>query len=141
MTATEKMVSKSLRYDFTENETKVNSKELARCNQQLVEAELKRKQIMTDLKSDEQRLTSDIARLSRWVNDGYDFRMIECRLVFNDPKDGIKSYYRLDTGELVESISMESHEMQENLPLEDPEDDSDEDEDENVDTSGNRRPY
>lgn len=138
MTATEKIVTKALRYDFTEAETKVNAKELARQNQALVESELKRKQIMTDLKADEQRITADISRLSRWVNDGYGFRQVECRVCFNDPKDGIKSFYRCDTGELVESISMEVHEMQSNLPLEDPEEDEDEPEEE---STGDRRPY
>lgn len=146
MTMAEKTVQKSLKYEFTEAETKINAKELARQNHAFVEAELKRKQITSDLKADEQRITSEIAKLSRWVNDGYDFRQVECKVCFNDPKTGIKSLYRLDTGELVEQLSMELHEMQMDLPVENPENnDDDHEEDEGDDSeeepSGNRRPY
>lgn len=133
-----KTVSKSVKYEFSQEETRHNAKELARNNHALVEAELKRKQITSDLKADEQRIVSEIAKLSRWVNDGHDFRSVECRVAFNYPKNGIKTFYRKDTGELVESINMEPHEMQENLPLADP---ADEDDGDLAEPDGQTRPY
>lgn len=114
----DKIVIKNLKYEFSEAEDRQNAKELARQNQALVEAELKKKQVTADLKAEAENIAARIGKLSRWVNDGYDFREIQCKIVFNDPKNGTKSLYRTDTGELVESMQMEEWEKQSRLPLE-----------------------
>lgn len=139
----ERLVAKHLKYEFTDGEQRANARELARLNRSLVEAQLKRKQITGDLKAEESRIDTEIARYSRFVTDGYDFRETQCRVVLNDPKTGIKSLYRVDTGELVEQVAMELHEMQESIPFEERPEESPEPEheDDEPEPTGNRRPY
>lgn len=106
-----------LKYDFTTSEANENAKLLARRTRALAEHELKKKQMVDDLKTEEEGLKADIAQFSRFVTDGYDFRMIECRIIFDDPKPGAKTIYRTDTGEAVKTEKMTDDEKQAELPL------------------------
>jgi hypothetical protein len=106
-----------LKYDFDEDEQKENAQKLARKNRNLAEHALKKKQLAADLKLEEEGLNSDIATLSRHVTDGYDFRMVDCRIVYNQPITGKKEISRIDTGELVRTDNMTDEERQEELPL------------------------
>lgn len=110
-------IEKQLRYDFSAEENTANAKLLARTNQQLDESIEKRKRVNADLKADEARIAESITKLSRYVNDGYDFRQVACKVLFDNPRDGMKTIVRVDTGEIVETISMEDHERQGNLGL------------------------
>lgn len=106
-----------LKYDFSEDEQRENAQKLARKNRNLAEHALKKKQLAADLKLEEEGLNSDIATLSRHVTDAYDFRMVDCRIVYNMPMVGRKEISRIDTGELVRTDSMNEEERQEELPL------------------------
>ena len=70
MKTTTKIVSEYLKYDFSEDETSANAKKLARTNRALAEHGLKKKQLATDLKQQEEGLATEIAELSRFVTDG-----------------------------------------------------------------------
>lgn len=107
-----------LKYQFTPEETAINAKDLARQNQALIELELKKKQLMTDLKAEFDKASMEVARLSRWVNDEYDFRQVPCVIKYNSPKTGRKLIVREDTGEIVRDDDMSAEEGQEILPLE-----------------------
>lgn len=111
-------VSEYLKYSFTEEETRENAKRLARKNQELAELELKKKQLAADIKSEIDSANADAAKLARWVNDEYDFRMIDCEIMLNSPTSGLKTIYRVDTGEVVKQDRMTSDELQQELPLE-----------------------
>lgn len=112
-----KKVSEYLKYTFSEDETRDNAKRLARKNQELAELELKKKQLMADLKAEMDKATADAATLARWVNDEYDFRMVECEVMLDSPREGQKTTYRIDTGEVVKTEKMSAEEMQQTLAL------------------------
>jgi hypothetical protein len=112
-----KKVAEYLKYEFSEEETRDNAKSLARTSQQLSELELKKKQMMADIKSEIDDANAYAARLARWVNDEYDFRNVECEVTFDTPSPGWKTIVRLDTGESVKEARMTSEEMQQALPL------------------------
>ena len=112
-----KKITEYLKYQFSEDETRDNAKKLARKNQELAELELKKKQLAADIKSEIDSANADAARLARWVNDEYDFRMVECEVILNSPIVGQKTTCRLDTGEIVKTDRMSSEEMQQNLPI------------------------
>lgn len=112
-----KKVSEYLKYQFSEEETKDNAKRLARKNQELAELELKKKQLAADIKSEMDAATADAARLARWVNDEYDFRMVDCEVMLDSPTAGQKTIFRLDTGEVVKTEKMSADEMQQTLAL------------------------
>lgn len=106
-----------LKYEFTAEETAENAKDLARRTMALAELELKKRQLAADIKAETDKVTAEVARLSRFVNDEYDFRMIACTVNFNDPMNGKKTIFRKDTGEAVRTDDMDGSEMQEPLPL------------------------
>lgn len=107
-----KKVTEYLKYQFSEEETRENAKRLARKNQEIAELELKKKQLAADLKAEMDTAAADAARLARWVNDEYDFRMVDCEIMLNSPREGQKTMFRLDTGEVVKTEKMTADEMQ-----------------------------
>lgn len=114
-----KRIAEYLKYTFSDPEQSENAKQLARKTQQLVELDLKKKQLMADIKAEAEEGASAVVRLARWVNDGYDFRMIDCEVQYDRPKRGQKRIVRLDTGEEVVTRNMDSAELQDSLPLTD----------------------
>lgn len=110
-----KKTTEYLKYAFSEEETRANAKELARKNQQLTELDLKRKQLVSDLKAEAETMNADAARLARWVNDEYGFRLVDCEVLLDDPESGTKTIVRIDTGEIVKTEKMTSDELQQSL--------------------------
>lgn len=110
-------VTEYLRYDFTHSERDENAQVLARKNRSLAEFALKKKQLQADLKKEEDTLNAGIATFARFVTDGYDFRMIDCGVRFNVPRDSMKEIYRLDTFEIVRTERMADDELQRDLPF------------------------
>ncbi len=110
-----KKVSEHLKYQFSAEETRENAKRLARKNQELAELELKKKQLAADIKAETDAGNAEAAKLARWVNDEYDFRMVECEIIYDSPLAGEKTVYRLDTGEVVKTVKMTAEECQQSL--------------------------
>ena len=110
--------SEYLKYIFTEEEMAENAQTLARKTRSLQEFALKKKQLAADLKKEEEALNSETATLARYVGDGYDFRMIDCSISYDLPKVGVKTIFRMDTGEVVRTERMADSEMQRELSLE-----------------------
>lgn len=108
-------ISEYLKYEFTFDEKSENAQVLARKTRSLAEFGLKKKQLSADLKKEEETLNAEIATSARHVTDGYDFRMIECSVKYDDPRDGAKTVYRVDNGEAVRTDRMEDHEKQRDL--------------------------
>lgn len=51
------------------------------------------------------------------LQNGYEYKWISCKILYNDPKPGEKTLMRMDTGELVRVEDMSFAECQETLPL------------------------
>lgn len=113
-------ISEYLKYDFTPAERQENARTLARKTQALAEIEMRKKRLTADLKAEQETAEATVQQLARFVNDEYDYRMIECEVKLHSPRTGMKELIRLDTGEIVKELAMNTAEMQENLPFEDP---------------------
>lgn len=111
-------VTEYLRYQFSAEEQKENAQGLARKTQALAELEARKKRLTADLKAEQETAEAEVQKLSRFVNDEYDYRMIECEWHFHQPKNGTKQLIRLDTGEISKEVFMSGAEMQDNLPFE-----------------------
>jgi hypothetical protein len=114
-----KKIAEYLKYQFSVEETRENAKRLARKNQELAELELKKKQLAADIKAEIDNANADAAKLARWVNDEYDFRMVDCEVMLDSPTAGLKTVYRLDTAEVVKQEKMSTEEMQQSLQFQD----------------------
>ncbi len=109
------VVKEYLRYEFTEDEIKQKSKDLARSVQLQTAAQEEQKAAQAQFKDRIESQIANIGRLSRDINGGWEMRNIDCLVQFHTPTIATKRLIRQDTGELVRECAMEKHELQENL--------------------------
>lgn len=100
---------------FTEDEMRTIAKQLAHENRNLEEIEAKKKTVNTDFANQIQFSKTSISSLSNKINNGYEFRDVECVTKFNCPNSGKKTITRMDTGENIDIQDMTAAEMQEPL--------------------------
>jgi hypothetical protein len=107
----------SLRCTFTHEELLEQSKRLAEAARQKYRLEEDAKRISSEYKSRIANTALDVATLSEKVTNGYEHRDVECRIVYDEPKAGMKAIYRNDTGEKVDERQMNDEERQLKLSL------------------------
>jgi len=103
--------ARSLKCVLTEEEKQKISRNLARDTMALHNLELEKKSVMSSYKdkADKAQLAVNIS--ARLINDGYDFREVDCEVV-RDYGEKIIYWIRTDTGETVESREMTRSELQ-----------------------------
>ena len=106
-----------LRYDFTPAELAEFARSMARSHQKRSQLETEAKAVATQFKSGIEAETNLISDYANKLNNGYEYRNVECELRYNEPSIGMKTVVRLDTGEVVKKQAMTSSEMQEPLPF------------------------
>jgi hypothetical protein len=108
-------INKEIREDFTDADKIEMGAALAEklVAIQAVEAEKK----SADSVFNERRkvLESEVESLATRYNKGYEMAVVGCDIRYNDPAPGQKSYYRMDTAQLVETLEMSWEEKQEEL--------------------------
>lgn len=110
-----KTCKKYLKYQFTAEELKEKSSQLARECRRAEETEDDKKRVMSDFKAKIDALQASISLLSGHINNGYEYRDIECTVELNVPVAGKKTITRTDNDEQVAVENMDSEEMQEKL--------------------------
>lgn len=108
----EKLTKEYLCYKFTEAEMMAFGKSLARASQEFESMEERKKQITKDLASQLETKRGEILLYSRFMNNGHEWRDIECRVIFDSPETGYKTIWRTDTGEMVSTARMTPEERQ-----------------------------
>lgn len=106
-----------LKYQFSEDELKDASKKLAYENQNFDELEDAKKALTSEFTSKINSSRASISKLSSNINNGYEYRYIECEITMDAPETGQKTITRTDTGEIVRIEEMSDREMQGELPL------------------------
>lgn len=107
----------SLRCAFTHDELVEQAKRLAEANRQKQRLEDDKKNVVAEYTSRIATQTLEVAVLSEKVTNGYEHRDVECRVVYDEPKAGMKTIYRNDTGEKVDERQMNDEERQLKLAL------------------------
>lgn len=106
-----------LRYDFTPAELAEFARSMARSHQKRSQLEIEAKAVNTQFKSNIEAETNLISDYANKLNNGYEYRNIDCEKRFNDPVIGEMTLIRLDTGEIVKTRLMTLSERQEPLPF------------------------
>lgn len=106
-----------LRYEFTRDELEDKSKELARHTLERGRLEQNKKEVDSQLKAQIEAETSQIALLAGHINMGHESRMIDCAILWHNPKNGRATICRIDTGEVVRERAMTYDELQDRLPF------------------------
>jgi hypothetical protein len=106
-----------LKYEFSDAEITDAAKELARAAQQRASLEQRKKEVDSQLKADIEAQNSIVGRLSSYINTGYEYRDIECRIELDTPEAGKKRVVRVDNGEEVKVVPMTDADKQTCLDL------------------------
>ena len=109
-----------LKYTFTEAEQREHAMKLARANRELAQLELRKKEVVSALKAQAETQNAEISRLSEFINNGYEYRDVECFISYNVPEAGLKTIIRRDTGDVVRELKMDDFDKQEEFPLDNP---------------------
>ena len=111
---TEEFKTKYIKHTFTEEEKREIASDLAQKINEKNELEQKKKEVAATIKAEIETAESQIAQLSTHYNQGYHHKNVKCRVDRNHETKTI-SYYRTDTGELVDSRRMTQDELQQGL--------------------------
>jgi hypothetical protein len=106
-----------LKYEFSDAEITDAAKELARAAQQRASLEQRKKEVDSQLKADIEAQNSIVGRLSSYINTGYEYRDIDCRIELDMPEPGKKRIVRVDNGEEVKVVPMTDADKQTSLDL------------------------
>lgn len=107
----------SLRCTFTHDELVEQAKRLAEANRQKQRLEDDKKNIVAEYTSRITAQSLEVTVISEKVTNGYEHRDVECRVVYDQPKAGMKTIYRTDTGDVVDQRQMNDEERQLKLSL------------------------
>jgi hypothetical protein len=110
-----------LRYTFTTDETRDHAREMARQSEVRAATVEEKKSVLAAFTEKITGCDTVISRLARFINSGYEHRMIDCRIAYDTPTKGSKVITRADTGEIVRVCEMDALEVkecaQETLPF------------------------
>ena len=103
-----------LKCELTEAEIKQLGYDLARKYSEITDLEENKKAVSSDFKSQIDAATALASSMSRKIQNGYEFRDVECE-IRRDYARKIIEWVRLDTGEIFKDRIMTADELQEDL--------------------------
>lgn len=112
----QKKLTRNLRWILTRDEVHAYGQELARANASKDEAEERKKEVDAQLKAEIESHSTRALNLARKINNGYEYRDVECRLDFDYKKNSV-AIVRLDTMETIETRAMTDDERQLGLAM------------------------
>ncbi len=105
-----------LKYQFTHDEIHEKGILLATLTSEMTAIENEKKAIVSEFKAKLDGKQATVELIGNHINNGYEHRYIDCKVIFDDPSIGLKTTYRQDTGEKVQTDPMTADELQ--LPIE-----------------------
>jgi len=106
---------RQIKYPFSEKELAEKSQQLASCVGELQDLESELKSVKSDYKSKIDAKQALVSGLSNNVRSGFDYRVVECDVIFDYDK-AVKEYYY--NGILRDTVKMESKDFQTEIPIE-----------------------
>jgi len=116
--------ARNLKHYFTEDEKQIIGADLAKSTQTKMSLEDDKKAVVDQYKSKISSAEFDIKEFAKQLNQGYEFRDIECEVI-SDFVLGKISFKRLDTGEIVDTRDMLPYELQMELDFQKKEENED----------------
>lgn len=105
-------VTRSLRYDFNASEIHDLSMNLAKTVQDLAQVEADKKATNAGFKGQIDEHKSNISDLSSKISNGYEFRDVECEVIYHKPENGKKTIIRSDNGKaIIEKMTHEDNNL------------------------------
>lgn len=101
---------RSLRYDFTAVEVHELSVQLAKKNKEVVSLEEEKKAINSQFKSKIDEATASVNVLAEKVASGFEYREVECEVIYHKPQQGKKTVIRKDSNKKTSVETMTDYE-------------------------------
>jgi hypothetical protein len=106
-----------VKFKLTEEEKLAAGARLARAITELAELEARRKEVAEALSAEKKRLEKECLVISRSLENGWVWREVECDIFYDQPRPGMKSIVRSDTGAVDREEPMTDDEKQMDLSL------------------------
>lgn len=106
-------IKRSLRYDFTAVEIHDLSLELAKKTKELQSLTEEKKTVTSQYSARLNEVKATTNKLSNQVADGWEYREIDCEVVYHKPQHGKKTIIRKDTDKvaMIETMSEYDHNL------------------------------
>jgi hypothetical protein len=101
---------RSLRYDFTAIEIHDKAQQLAKKNKEVQHLEDEKKSVTSQLQARINSAKSDVNVLAGQVADGWEYRNVDCDVLYHTPVQGKKTIVRTDNNLRVGEEPMAQHE-------------------------------
>jgi hypothetical protein len=110
-------VTKAVKHTFDNGELLTMADSITEAVQSLSEVKRARPTQTRLHKEQVEQEFGTVNKLSGMYRRGYEFRDVDCKVLYNLPEVGEKTFVRIDTGEEVGTDNMTDDEKQETLPL------------------------
>src|SRR5215472_8016881 len=111
----ERRLYEAIRYSFNDNEKRELGEALARENQTVYDLREQKKTITHEFNARIEGAEKRASDLTTKINSGYELREIECLVLLEVPRPGMKRLIRIDTNETIRDEAMTAAEMQSNF--------------------------
>ena len=108
------------KYTFSQDEIRELGEALAREAQGIVDLRDRKKTMVAAMAAQIQAANERAVNLATKINVGFELREVECMLLLETPRPGMKRVIRLDTNETIREEPMTAREMQGAFGFEDP---------------------
>jgi hypothetical protein len=102
----------AIKYTFQKDEVRQLGESLARENQTVYDLRDQKKNLTAGITAQIKAAEKRASDLTTKVNNGYEMREVECLVLMETPRPGMKRIVRVDTNETVREIAMTAAEMQ-----------------------------
>jgi hypothetical protein len=117
----EKRLYESIKYTFSSDEIRELGEGLAREAQTVFDLREQKANTVAALSASIKAAEQRVGDITHKINNGYELREVECLMVMETPRPGMKRIIRLDTNETVREEAMTMSEMQQGFGFQDSE--------------------
>lgn len=108
----ESRLYESVKYHFSKDEIHDLGEALARENQTVYDHRARKKAVVAELTAQIEQAEARASDLTTKINNGYELREVECMVLMETPRPGMKRIVRIDTNEHLRDEPMTAQEMQ-----------------------------
>jgi hypothetical protein len=108
----ERRLYESVKYTFTQNEIRELGEALAREAQTVFDLREQKSSVTAALGAQIKAANGRVAELTNRINNGYELREVECMVLMETPRPGMKRIVRMDNNEPLRDEAMSQQEMQ-----------------------------
>jgi hypothetical protein len=108
----ERRLYEAVKYTFSQTEIRELGEALAREAQNVFDLRERKSSVVAELTAQIKQANGRVAELTTRINNGYELREVECMIMLETPRPGMKRIIRIDTNDTIREEPMTAAEMQ-----------------------------